>query len=187
VDVFISACAQTVENHLAVPYENNGLVPHVVTIVLKEFIQAREANSEVPKDATVLCATQSVAMVLARGAGMGAHFVHLIFDQNEPFMGHIYDRQHNKKASKHLKPFAGKISDLSETDMRAVPALQMADLFAWSYSHKNMKPLHEWQKKLLSRRKWVDDWFDYDALVKVIPGVASLVQSWGLPPRKPTR
>jgi hypothetical protein len=153
VHAFISACTLVAENHLAVPLRKDGLVPHVVTIVLKDFIRAREANQEVPKDATTLCATQSVATVLARAAGMGAHFVYLTFDQNEPFMGHIYDRQHNKKARRHLKPFAGKISGLSETDMRYVPALQMADLFAWCYSHKNANPPHEWQRTLLAHRK----------------------------------
>ena len=50
--------------------------PHVVTIVLSDFIKARDANSEVPNDATVLCATPQV---IARGAVMGVFFYYLTF------------------------------------------------------------------------------------------------------------
>ncbi|HEY4360051.1 MAG TPA: hypothetical protein VGN17_03740 [Bryobacteraceae bacterium] len=192
VDNFLSDCAKIIDHHLLRPTVKNdpgreGLMAHVVTIVLKDFIRARGANPKVPKDATVLCATQSVATLLVRGANIGVHAYHLFFDQNEPFMGHIYDRQHNRKAKQHLKPFAGRISEIAERDMRDVPALQAADLFAWSYSHKKQSALYEWQNILLLHRRWVDDWYEYDALVNVIPGVAERVQSWKLPPRKPTR
>lgn len=192
-DVFISDCVTVIENHLLRPGTKRyppgkpGLFPHVVTIVLSDFIKARDANSEVPNDATVLCATQSVAQVIARGAVMGVDFYYLTFDQNEPFVGHILDRQNNRKARKHLEPITGRISQIAQADMRDVPALQMADLFAWCYSHKKRTSRFRWQNRLLSHRRWIDDWFEYDALVKVIPGVADTVKSWGLPRRRPTR
>jgi hypothetical protein len=182
-----------VENHLlrsitkSDPHGRPGLLPYVMTVVLADFIRARDDNPEVPKDVTVLCATQSVIQAVARGEVMGAHFCHLVFDQHERFMRHVIDRQTNPKARKELGPIVDRITSVISTDMRRVPALQMADLFAWSYSHKNVKPHHEWQKKLLAHRQWVDDWYGYDALVKLIPGVASRVRSWGLPPHKPTR
>jgi hypothetical protein len=158
-----------------------------MTVVLKDFMRAANDNPDVPKDVTVLCATQSVMQAITRGEVMGAHFYHLVFDQHEPFMKHIIDRQTNKKARKQLGPIVERITSVIPADMRRVPALQMADLFAWCYSHKNVKPHHVWQKKLLAHRDWVDDWFGYDALVKIKPGVAGLVNSWDLTPTRPTR
>ncbi len=189
---FLLDCAEIADGHLVRPYTRKdpgreGLLAHVVTIVLKDFLRARDVNPEVPRDVTVLCATQSVATLLVRGTNRDTNFYHLFFDQNEPFMGHIYDRQHNKRAKKHLRPFAGKISQIGERDMRDVPGLQAADLFAWSYSHQKELGLHDWQKKLLKHGRWVNDWYAYEALARVIPGVADTVRSWNLPPRKPTR
>ena len=192
-DVFISDCVTVIEKHLLHPKSKReprgrpGLLAHVVTIVLSDFIRARTANPEVPRDVTVLCATQAVDRAIARGKVIGVHHYYLTFDQNEPFMGHILDRQHNRKARKHLAPVIERISHIGESDMREVPALQMADLFAWCYSHKKRTPRFDWQNRLLSHRKWIDDWYTYDKLIRIIPGVADLVQSWGLPPRKPTR
>jgi hypothetical protein len=189
----MSDCVTVVEHHLCVPNIENrskegraGLIPLVVTVVLEDFIKARSSNTDVPETATELCGAQSVAMMLARGKAMGVDFYYLTFDQNESFMGHILDRQNNRKARKHLEPIAGRIEQIDESDMRDVPALQMADLFAWSYSHKR-KPIYPWQHRMLSHAKWVDDWYDYDAIAKVIPGVAALVKSWALPRRRPTR
>jgi len=194
VQAFLSGCIGTIENHLVVPNIEDrtkegkyGLVPHVVSIVLKDFIRARDANADMPRAVEELCVTQSVATVFARGDALGADFYYLTFDQNEPFMGHVLDRQRNRKARNHLKPITGRIMHTGESDMRDVPALQVADIFAWSYSHKRTVPLYPWQSTLLTHYKWVDEWFEYDDLLKLIPGVTDLVKSWNLPPRKPTR
>jgi len=195
-DAFLSDCASVAENHLVHPITlrdpagKPGLVPRVITIPLKDYLRAREANPEVPKDVTVLCATQSVAHIVKQGEIIGIDFHHLVFDQNEPFMGHVLDRQTNRKARKHLESTGfgfDKIVSVTSADMRRVPALQLADLFAWCYSHADTLPHHKWQNRILSHRKWVDDRFSYQALIKVIPGVADRVKSWGLPPRRPTR
>jgi hypothetical protein len=118
---------------------------------------------------------------------MGAHFYHFVFDQNEPFMGHVSDRQTNRKAKKHLKSFVDRILSTTTGNMREVPALQMADLFAWCVSQKGRKPRFRWQNRLLNQRDWFHDWFGYDQIVNPIPGVPALVKSWNLPRRKPTK
>jgi hypothetical protein len=193
-DKFISDCVTVIEQHTARPRTKQdpdgkvGLVPYTFTIVLKDFIRARAANPEVPKTATEICATSTVLRCLEWGGHIGAKFYHLIFDQGEPFMSHILDRQNNKKARKHLAPITSRITSIGQSDMRDVPALQMADLFAWCISHKNQKPRHNWQNRLLSQHaRWVDDWFTYDQLINIIPGVSDLVKSWKLPGRTPTR
>jgi hypothetical protein len=193
INAFISACVDVIERHVCVPNiedrtvpRREGLIPLVVSVVLADYVQARTVNADVPNTATELCAAQSVGMLLARGKAQGAHFYHLTFDQGEPFMGHVQDRRNNKKARYHLKPIADGIVSITEANMRVVPALQMADVFAWSYSHKKTIA-NDWQQTLLEHAKWVDDWYDYKAIAKVIPGVADLVRSWKLPPRKPTR
>jgi len=191
-NAFISDCVTVIERHMALPRTRTnpdgrvGILPYSLTIVLKDFLRARKANPEVPKTATEICATQAVYRCLQWGNYIGADFFHLIFDQGEPFMGHILDRQHNRKARKHLKPITGRITSIIQADMRDLPAMQMADLFAWCYSHKNREPRFKWQNRLLAHRKWIDDWLEYDALIKIIPGVAKTVAAWNLPPRRPT-
>ena len=78
-----------------------------------------------------------------------------------------------------------RVTHLGESDMRAVPALQLADLFAWSINH-NDNVSREWHAKL-NALPWNSLYLDYDLLLKPIAGVFDLVQSWKLPPRRPTR
>ena len=108
----------------------------------------------------------------------------VFFDQSEPFRGHIWDRQRNHKVLKQL-PLLERITRNEEVDMRHVPALQMADLFAWCVSHKSAVRM-SWHKAVLDLSR-MDEWIDYKELVKPIPGVATLVASWKLPKRRPTR
>jgi hypothetical protein len=129
-------------------------------------------------------ATQALNGCLEWGQSRGAHFYELFFDQNEPYRGHISDRQRNPQAAKQV-PLIARVTLKPECDMRQTPALQAADLFAWCVSHTN-KTTHEWQKRLLSLPR-LDEWLRYDDLVNPIPGVAELVERWKLPARKPTR
>jgi hypothetical protein len=81
VQDFLSGCVGTIENHLVVPNIEDrtkegkyGMFPHVVSIVLKDFIRARDTNPDMPRAVEELCATQSVATVFARGQAQGANF-----------------------------------------------------------------------------------------------------------------
>jgi hypothetical protein len=80
-----------------------GLLPCVVTINLKDYIKARSENPRVPRNATMLLATQSVSRIIRQGVRFGFKFYDLTFDQNEPYMGHIIDRQKNKRARKRIE------------------------------------------------------------------------------------
>jgi len=188
-EALILDCVEVIKRHVARPLADPsprvGVLPFTVSIPLKDFIRAREGNSEVPRSAAEICATQSLNGCLQWGQDiMGAHYYHLFFDQSEPFRGHIVDRQRNPKVLKQL-PLLSRIARNDEVDMRQTPALQMADLFAWCVSHKSRARL-KWHKALLDIPR-MDEWIDYKELMKPVPGVASLVSSWKLPKRKPTR
>ncbi len=161
----------------------------VVTIVLTDFLRARQDNPLVPKDATAILSTQAVHRCLNMGYDAKADFYHLFVDRNERYGGHMLDRMQNKRARRHLQEhllIMDRIDITLAGDMRLMPALQMADLFAWCVSHKNKKPQHAWQREML-KYKWADEWLEYDTLIKILPGVPELVESWNLPARKPTR
>jgi len=188
-DQFIADCVKIVEGHIALPIggslpSRDGLLPFTVTVVLDDFKRARDANPEVPKDATEILATQALHACLEWGQSRGAHVWYLFFDQNEPYRGHISDRRHNPKAVRQV-PLMDRVFIQEEADMRYVAALQAADLFAWCVSHKK-KHLHAWQTDLL-RLPRLDEWIEYGDLLKPIPGVADLVKKWKLPRRRATR
>jgi hypothetical protein len=190
-DAFILDCVKTIERHMTYPKRPDmapkfGIVPFTVTIVLKDFIKAREYNPDVPKDANEVLATTALYRCLEWGSEiLMADWYHLFFDQNEPFRGHVSDRTRNPKAVKQI-PLLDRIVMKGEVDMRVTPALQVADLFAWCVSHKNALPRYEWQDRLLSH-KYMDEWLEYDKLVKPIQQTVDIVKQWKLPSRKPTR
>ncbi len=193
-DEFLSECVTAIEHHLMRPNRRSrvlleeGLMANVVTIDLNDYIRARRDNPRVPKDATMLLATQSVYKLIVQGEHLGAHFYDLFFDRSEPYMGHIIDRQKNKRTRKHIAAITDRILNITETESRAVCGLQAADLFAWCYSHAHIKvPRYRWKNRLLNHRWWVDDRYEYDSLVALVPGVPEIVDSWKLPTRRPTR
>jgi hypothetical protein len=190
-DQFLSACVKVIEGHMAFQRMRSypgrlGLAPCTVTVVLKDFVRARASNPDIPKTAEEICATSTLYRCLEWGSDiMQADFYHLFFDQGEPFRGHVLDRLKNKKARKHLS-LIEKVIDKGESDMRCAPALQMADLVAWCMSHKNRAPRYRWQNRLLGHN-WIDNWLTYDDLINPIQSTVSLVKTWRLPPRRPTR
>ena len=186
-ELFLRDCAAVAEKCTIKPWVKRGIIPHVATIVLADFLRARTVNPKLPSDVNVLCATQSVDHVVAQGVQFGFTQFELTFDQNEPFAGHIMHRQQNKKARRDLKAILDRIISVGVADTRQVMALQLADLYAWCFSHKNEKKRKTWHNRILNQRKWVSDWYAYDAIVNTRPGVPELVASWNLPPTKATR
>jgi hypothetical protein len=187
-DSFIAECVNVAERHIARPLgeivpPRDGLLPFTVTVVLDDFKRARDVNPDVPKNATEIMATQALNACLEWGQSRGADFWHLFFDQNEPYCGHVSDRQRNPRALKQV-PLLKRIFIKPSPDMRRSPALQLADMFAWCVSHKN-KHRHEWHRDLINLKR-LDRWLGYDDLVNPIPGVADLVEKWKLPRRRPT-
>lgn len=189
VEAFLSSCVDVIEEHATIPKKKGGLIPYVLAFVLKDFIYFAAQNPDkISSDVTEVCATQAVDRVIRQGLKNGAHFFHLVFDQNEPFIGHISQRQINKKAKKRLKDVNDRITSITEANMRVTPALQMADLFAWCFSHKFIKPQHSWQERLLKQSPWIEDWYGEKELKRYLkPEYYQEVKAWKLPPRKPTR
>jgi hypothetical protein len=190
-DAFISDCVTVIENHLALPIKGAfqgklGLYPFTVSVVLDDFKKARQTNSSVPRDANEICAVQTLGGCLSWGMRhQRPHFYHLFFDQGEPFRGHIVDRQTNPKSAKII-PLMDRIIMKGEVDMRHVPALQMADLFAWCVSHRNKGDMHGWQRRLLNFPRG-DEWLDYKELIKPHQSTVGFVKEWKLPRRRATR
>jgi len=189
VDSFIWECVATIGRHIAIPVHNSavpreGLYPFTATVVLKDFVCARGANPEVPKDATEVLATQALHACIEWAESRGAHFMDLFYDRSEPYRGHAVDRQRNPKAVMQL-PSLTRITIHPDIDASCTPALQMADLFAWNVTHKEAAK-RPWHHALLDLPRG-DEWIGYDDLIKPIPGVPDLVKSWKLPKRKPTR
>ena len=189
---FLTDCVLLIDEQILrpcsrkLPHGRPGLYSYIVTVPLKEYIRAREENPEVPQNVTEIVSTQAFERMEKVRQIKGAHFLSYTFDRNEPYRGHLEDRRTNKKASRHLKAILEKIVESKEADMRETPALQMADLYAWCFSHREAFHRYEWQRTIL-RHRWFDEFCRYDQLKKIIPGVPELVKSWGLPPRRPTQ
>lgn len=188
-NAFITACVKVIEDHIALRISKKsagrlGLGVCTQTVKLKDYIKARSVKPDLPV-VTEICATNALARTLEWGEDiMGANFYHMFFDQGEPYYGHVKDRKDNRKAKK-LLPLMGRITSMTEVDMRYTPALQMADLVAWCCSHKQANPRYKWQNRLLSLN-WIDDSFDYDRLLNPVQQSIDLVKTWKLPRRKPT-
>jgi hypothetical protein len=192
-DQFLDDCSIIADSHIARPIDGDdpgrmGLYPFVVTVVLKDYLRARKDHPDVPPTAEEILVTQVLHGCLKWDIDyIGSNTWHLFFDQNEPYRGHVCDRQ-NKREMLRKFPLMKKVVENAEADMRHVPALQLADLFAWCVSQKNRKRPFNWQDKVLSLdRGHMWEWLDYAALTHPIPGMTDLMKSWKLPKRKPTR
>jgi hypothetical protein len=185
-DKFISECVQVISSHIARPKPNArpGLFPITVTVVLDDFVAARDRNGELP-----LTVEEFITMHVLQGCfdwGLRNHasIFDLYFDQNEPFHGHILDRKRNPRARRE-QPIYAMIGNCGESNMRQVPALQMADLLAWSIDHKDTTH-YPWQKDLLAL-KTMTIFVDYGKLSRPVHGMLDLVKKYKLSQRRPTR
>ncbi len=191
-NIFMRACVRIAGKHTArrIRGIDNpgrlGLHPFTITVVLADFVRCRKEKHPGAKNAPEALATQALEGVLRWGhEHMKVQSFHLFFDQNEPYLRHIYDRKHSKRARKDDT----RLDDvfLTEADAKKVPALQLADLYAWSVSQQDRPEQFKWQTKLLKLDR-EDEWLDYNALLKKIrPGIAEKVEGWKLPPKKDTR
>jgi hypothetical protein len=190
-DAFLLDCVRVAEHHSVRQNREGrpgrfGLYPYTITVVLKDFVEAHRAMPDTtPNTAEEACATHALAACLQWGAYASTNRFQLFFDQGERYRGHICDRIHNPKAIKRL-PMLSSIVANTEADMRLVPALQLADLFAWCVSQQRRESPFKWQTRLLKidRR---DERLDSITLRKTVPGAPEIIRSWKLPKRKPTR
>jgi hypothetical protein len=190
-DKLINDCLTAIEPLMVRKKRNNessryGVYPCTVSVVLPDHIRARSALENIPKNANEICSIQALHRCLEWGRDIvGADFYHLIFDQGEPFRGHIEDRRVSKKAVREF-PVLGRITAVTDADMRNVPALQIADLFAWCVSHKKENKKYSWQRRVLNIDR-MDDWINEPHLMNPIARTMELMKEWKLPRRRPNR
>jgi hypothetical protein len=192
---FMSECVAAAVKHVLEPKNPDtgfqgkyGLFGFVITIVLKAFIEHAKSGPEHPQNANEMLLRQTVGQILPwaqYGADPPCEECHFFFDQGEPFYGHLVQLLQNKKAMKvayNLK----RITSRTETDMRRTPALQLADLLAWSHGHKLDENKPEWHESILAsgfQRQWVDE----ITITNTLPDQQREWNSWGLPKRRATR
>lgn len=192
VDAFISDCVDVVEQHMLEPgrlfisdhvrnIARDGLNIFTFTVPLKDYREVRKINPKLPTSCTEICTTESLGLVFKYGRRLGVDWYELFFDQNEPFYGHVWDRRTNRKSRKHITPMR-QVAHLGESDMRVVPALQVADLFAWCINHVT-DVRRDWHKHLLSL-SWDALILDYKRLLRPIPGALERTAAWNLPTRR---
>jgi hypothetical protein len=183
VDIAARNCARATVDDVPGKF---GLYYFVVTFVLKDFIEVAKAIPGSPNNVNESCLRQALGEVLPWATEQGAcDECHLFFDQGEPFYGHLCHLLQNKKVLKDAY-LLQKITQQSKCDMRFVPALQLADLYAWTVSHKLATWQPKWQVKLLrTHYRW--QWMDQKNLRHVDIAGQERFLSWKLPKRAATK
>jgi hypothetical protein len=163
-----------------------GLMVVTLTIPLSDYKRAREYNPKLPNSVTEICTSESLGYCFKWGRGIGAEWYELYFDQGEPFYGHVCDRRDGKKSKKQIT-LMERVVHIGESDMRAVPALQMADLFAWCINHNDVVR-RKWHERLhaVPWGSWPSLILDYGHLTNPTPGALERTAAWKLPRRRPT-
>lgn len=180
VDSLLHDCVNVAEKHLHKIDNWVGLNVVTLTIRFDDFVRAKQVNPSLPTTVAELCASDGLSFVFKWGRFIGAEWFELYFDQGEPFYGHVYDRRHNKE-SKRAIPIMKHVAHLGESDMRLVPALQLADLFAWCGGHQ--PGTHLWHRRI-NDLHWAGLFLGYEHLLNPRPGILELINSWKLPARR---
>jgi len=186
VDALILDCVGVIARHLSVPgpftnIARPGLHVVTLTIPLEDYRRARKALSTLPNSVADICTSESLGFCFRWGRRIGADTYKLYFDQGERFYGHVYDRKHNKKSKKAIAAMKDVVC-LCESNMRSVPAIQLADLFAWCITH-NHAVTREWHDRLHGL-PWYSLYLDYNYLLNPKPGALEQTSAWDLPSRK---
>lgn len=192
IDAFLLDCVKIAGTYIARPIRKNdpgriGIYPCIVTVNLKDYIRARKDAPDVPPSVDELLMVQAMSKCVEFARDFaGTKDFSLVFDQNEPFRGHIIDRQRNSKFLQVFPKFKNIVSNI-ESDMRVSPALQLADLFAYCHSHKrDAGDKFRWEEKMLSHP--VDEGYaDYDKLIKPIVPNIELTRMMRFPRRAATK
>jgi hypothetical protein len=187
VDAFIGDCVDVIRSHIFIPDGTPGrrpmmgLYPVTLTIPFDDWLRVKATVPELPETIEEICATESVSFVLRWGRSIGAKKYELYFDRGERFYGHVLDRWKNPKAKRDIGIMKDVIS-VGESISRVVPALQMADLFAWGVNHANQE-VRAWHIKLHDL-PWESRLLNYEHLIKPNVGALGRIASWRLPRRR---
>lgn len=190
-DAFLKDCVKVASKHHARINIGNvpgkfGLYCFVISFVLKDFVENIKRNPDAPNNASEGCLRQALGDVLIWSEEQAAcEYCQFFFDQGEPFYGHLHQILQSKKALKdaHLLK---KIIPSGEANMRHTPPLQLADLYAWSVSHRLVENKPKWQLKLLNTHyRW--EWIDKDNIHNVNHAHQAAFHTWKIPKRAATK
>jgi hypothetical protein len=192
VDALLSDCVGVIERCVAIRpargpgFTYVGLRPATITVVLADY---KRVLLDIPKLADGghvehICAVQAAYCCMKYGAWVGFNRFQFYFDQNEPFLGFIRDRINNRR-SRNSAPDWREVVHAGESDSKVVPALQVADVFAWAVNHKD-GIRGEWHRRVLAIDR-DSQWLDYDGLMELDEGVVEKVASFKLPRRRPMK
>lgn len=186
VDSFIGDCVSVVKRHIAIPPSiprgpREGLFPVTLTIPFDDWLRAKKDAPEIPDTIEDILARESAAYALNWGRIVGSKKYELYFDRGEPFYGYIQNTWRHPKAQRDIELMKDILS-ISEAVSTEVPALQMADLFAWSINHANQET-REWHIRLHDL-PWQSRLLDYEHLIMPNSDALRRIESWHLPPRK---
>jgi hypothetical protein len=190
-DDFLSDCSRVARKHCAratidgIPGKF-GLHIFVISIVLKDFVEEAKRNPFASSNANESCLRQAMGEVLMWSDDQAAcKDCHFFFDQGEPFYGHLAQLLENKRATTSAF-LLKKITHRTQSDMRRVPALQLADLYAWAQCHRNDPWNPTWKQKLLrSHFRW--QWMDRTNMESIDVNQQAEWLRWKMPKRAATK
>lgn len=189
VDALILDCVKVIAKHIEIPEgtpdlrPRKGLYPVTLLIPLSDWLKARKDLPDLSNTMAETLTTESLGFCFKRGRAVGAKYFELYFDQGEPFHGHVSDRYRSPKARREM-PLLESIVHLGESNMRIVPALQMADLFAWCVNH-NHQVVRDWHG-ILHGLPWESLFLDYARLINPHPKAIEMTRKLNLPKRQTT-
>jgi hypothetical protein len=189
VDSFIGDCVDVIASHMAVPpgtpgkRPRMGLLPVTLTIPFDDWLWAKKALPELPETIEDICANEAVGFALKWGRYINAKKYELYFDRGEPFYGYISARWRHPKVQKDIEMMKD-IIHVGESTSKEVPALQMADLFAWGINRANQET-RVWHRRLHSL-PFQSRLLDYEHLIHPSRERLKQIASWELPRRKPS-
>ena len=190
-DKFLRDCSRIACKHCARAAIGNdpgkfGLLPMVVSVTLKDFVEEGRSNPNALKNANEGMLRQILHEVLLWSDNQAqCDQCHFFFDQGEPFYGLLHQLMQSRKAAKTATKLQ-KITHRSESDMRYVPALQLADLYAWAQCNRSSDWNPVWKKKLLaSHFQWW--WIDKTNIRNIHEENQAEWLRWNLPKHSATK
>lgn|GEM_PF-1590178 len=163
-----------------------GLFCCAISIHLKAFVDFAHANADAPKNADRAMLGYCLSEVIQWAqANAKADECQLFFDQGEPFYGHLQHMLQSKKAKVDATALL-LVASTAEANMRRVPALQLADLYAWCVAHRHRPAKPRWQEIVLATHyRWIH--IDSSNVQNINRQSLRTAASWGMPNRAPTK
>jgi hypothetical protein len=191
VNRFVRDCSKVAGRHIARPITDHevgrvGLYPYSVTVHLEGYLQARNEVPDIPNSVDEILATETANAMFEFGKNFaGTEYFNFVYDQREPYRGHIVDRQRNSRAVKEW-PMMQQIVSITDSNMRIMLPLQLADLWAWCVAHKRDGDIWEWQRKMLNHPS-DEAYGNYENLSRPKMDVIERARKCKFPKRKSTQ